>query len=312
MIYLAPLQGFTDFIYRQAYSKVFNEVDAFFIPYIAMKNGTVLPKYRKEVLPENNRQLRAIPQVLAKDADEMHYLVDVLSELGYTEINLNLGCPYPMVNKRGRGSALLPHPEKLEEILHSYFSGEHPELSVKLRAGLNSSEELMPVIEVLNKFRIKEVILHPRIAKQLYSGEIIDEAFQLAVENLQHSLVYNGDIFSVSDFKKRQAQFSSLKHWMLGRGILMNPFLPMEINGTEIPENEKKNKLRDFHRLMLDGYSKAMDNEGNALNKMKQFWIYFCYNFPNPHKVLKNMKKANNILKFKAEAERCFALLGSS
>jgi len=290
--YFAPLQGFTDFVYRQIYSRVFCGIDAFFIPYISVKNTEILRKYEKEVLPENNQQTKVIPQILAGSADEIVLLSNYLSALGYNEINLNLGCPYPMVTNRGMGSGLLPFPEKIEQILSAFFKNPGLNLSVKMRAGLVSTNEIEQVVPVLNQFPLSEVILHSRIAKQLYEGEIYDNAFGFAASNLKHRLVYNGDIKTVEDFNRVSQKFSGIDNIMMGRGVLMNPFLPAEIKGIQITESEKREKLIEFHRLMLEEYLKVMDNPGNALNKMKQFWIYFCYNFTESKKCLKKIVKA--------------------
>jgi tRNA-dihydrouridine synthase len=298
VLYLAPLQGFTDFVYRKVYSEVFPQIDAFFIPYISVKNREVIKKYRKEVLPENNPQNRVIPQVLAADPEEIIFLAAYLSDFGYTEINLNLGCPYPMVTNRGMGAGLLPHPEKIEKILTAFFEKSSLKLSVKMRTGLVSPFEIEKVIPVLNLFPLNEVILHPRIAKQLYEGEIIETAYQFACSNLQHRIVYNGDVNTIETFSNRMLKFPKTSHFMLGRGILMNPFLPAEIKGVVLSETERKEKLVEFHKQMLDEYLAVMDNPGNALNKMKQFWIYFCHNFDEPKKCLKKIEKSGNFNAF--------------
>lgn len=298
VLYLAPLQGFTDFVYRKVYSEVFPLVDAFFIPYISVKNHEVLKKYRKEILPENNPQNRVVPQVLAADPEEMVFLAEYLANFGYTEINLNLGCPYPMVTKRGMGAGLLPHPGKIEKILAAFFKESPLNLSVKMRAGLVLPAEMEKVIPVLNQFPLTEVILHPRIAKQLYEGEIIESAFQRAYSNLRHRLVYNGDVNTVETYSNILLKFQQTNHFMLGRGILMNPFLPAEIKGFVLGEAEKKEKLAEFHKRMLEEYLAVMDNPGNALNKMKQFWVYFCRNFSEPEKCLKKIEKSGTLTKY--------------
>jgi tRNA-dihydrouridine synthase len=305
-IYLAPLQGFTDYVYRKAYNEIFHGIDAFFIPYISVKNNLVLKKYEKEILLENNPQTNVIPQVLANNADEMLFLSKILADQGYREINLNLGCPYPMVTNREMGAGLLPHPEKLKAILNSFFEKSSLRLSVKLRAGLNSANEIERVIPVLNDFPITEVIFHPRIAKQLYEGEILYSAFEFVIANLKHQLVYNGDILSVADINDRKQKFKGINHWMIGRGILMNPFLAAEIKGIENSPVEKVEKLKEFHQLIFDLYSEKMDNEGNVLNKMKQFWIYFSFVFPNQHKTLKWIKKTSSLNKYRNETLKIF------
>jgi tRNA-dihydrouridine synthase len=161
---------------------------------------------------------------------------------------------------------------------------------------------------VLNEFPLTEVIFHPRIAKQMYEGDVIDSAFQFAENHLKHKLVYNGDIFSVDDFKNKQQLFPQTARWMLGRGILMNPLLPAEINNIEIPAKVKAEKLREFHNLIFKYYSDTMDNQGNVLNKMKQFWIYFSFNFTNKHKVLKTIKKINNLSRYSSEVQKIIGI----
>ncbi len=293
--YLAPLQGFTDFVYRRVYSQVFSGIDAFFIPYISVKNNAILRKYEKEVLAVNNPQTRVIPQVLANSAEEILFLTNYLSTLGYTEINLNLGCPYPMVTKRGMGAGLLPFPEKIEAILAAFFKNSGLKLSVKMRVGLVSGNEIEKVVPVLNQFPLSEVILHPRIAKQLYSGEIIDSAFEFATASLKHQLVYNGDVNSVDNYKRIHQKFSGIDCFMVGRGVLMNPFLPAEIKNMHFSQTEKREKLIEFHRLMLEEYLTVMDNPGNALNKMKQFWSWFSFNFENQRRLNKQIQKSKGI-----------------
>jgi tRNA-dihydrouridine synthase len=297
-IYMAPLQGFTDYVYRAAYAKVFNTVDAYFVPYISLKNNVIPNKYVREILPENNEQSRIIPQILAKDAAEFELLENVLTDHGYSELNLNLGCPYPMVTNRGKGSGLLPFPEEIDKILEHFHTRSKGELSVKLRAGYKSADEIKDVINVLNQFPLKEVILHARVAGQLYSGEIDENAFSYAAQNLKHKLVYNGDIFSKQDFLDKQNKFPGIDTWMLGRGILMNPLLPHEIKGIPFSAQERFELLNTFHQTMLKRYLEVKDNEGNALNKMKQFWIYFSWCFPNQRKVLKYIKKVKSLNKY--------------
>lgn len=305
-IYLAPLQGFTDFVYRKAYSEIFYGADAFFIPYISVKEGQILKKYEKEILPENNPQIRVVPQVLVSSAEELLFLSEILKSKGYNEINLNVGCPYPMVTNREKGAGLLPHPGKLKEILSVFFQKSNLKLSVKLRAGLQSASEIEQVIPVLNEFPLTEVIFHPRVAKQLYEGEILNPAFEYAQQNLKHRLVYNGNIFTEDDFKQCCLKFPEIDTFMLGRGILMNPFLPLEIKNIEITPKEKSEKLKEFHNLIFKYYSETMDNEGNVINKMKQFWIYFSYNFTEQRKCFKLINKANRMKNYKLEIIKIF------
>jgi tRNA-dihydrouridine synthase len=212
-----------------------------------------------------------------------------------------------MVTNREKGAGLLPQPDKVQKLLSSFFEKSNLRLSVKLRAGLQSANEIEQIIPVLNQFPLTEVIFHPRIAKQLYDGEILNSAFQFAQQNLKHKLVYNGSIVLVDDFTACRQKFPEIDNFMLGRGILMNPFLPAEIKNMDISSKEKPEKLKEFHQLVFKYYSECMDNEGNALNKMKQFWIYFSYNFNNQRKTFKAIKKASTMNRFKQEIHQIFA-----
>lgn len=300
MIYLAPIQGFTDYIFRNAYDQVFEGVDAYFIPYATVQNNAFLPKYEREILPENNLQEKVVPQILVKDEDEADFLLSKLTAFGYSEINLNMGCPYPMVTNKGRGAALLEKPELLAKILDTIHSKYKVKLSVKLRAGMERPDQIQQIIPVLNEFPLSEVILHPRIAKQLYKGSISDLAFKVTSDLLEHQLVYNGDIFTLEDFRQKSIQFSKISDWMLGRGILMNLFLPAEIKGTQTTEFEKRTKLHLFHSLVMEAHLNQADNPGNALNKLKQFWIYFSFHFVNQKKVFKKIKKLKKMSEINA------------
>ncbi len=240
-IYLAPLQGFTDAVYRKAYSEVFSGIDAYFIPYISTKNNQILKKYEREILQENNPQKRVVPQVLAKNTEELLSLSSILVKEGYSEINLNLGCPYPMVTNRGQGAGLLPYPEKIEKMLAAFFQNFSINLSIKMRAGLNSADEIKNVIPVLNDFPVSEIILHPRIAKQLYSGIIDLEIFRITSEKLKHKLIYNGDIFSVADFERIKNLFPDIQVLCLEGVFCKIRFYPMKLK-TPIFQNRIKKK----------------------------------------------------------------------
>ncbi len=306
MIYLAPIQGFTDLIYRKAFSETFPGIDAFFIPYISSKNENVEKRHIIEILPENNLQKRVVPQVLAANEKELIFLSKIITDYGYSEINLNMGCPYTMVTNRGKGAGLLAKPETVKSILTDFFEKINAKLSVKIRSGLYSSNEIERLMPVLNSFPLTEIIFHPRIAEQLYSGKTDDTIFSKIIATSNHPVVYNGDINTLLDFSMKKELFPQVKKWMLGRGVLMNPFLPLEISGIFLTEKEKWEKLQNFHRRMLELYLDKMDNEGNVLNKMKQFWIYFSFVFPNQHKVYKLVKKTANMNSYKATAESIF------
>lgn len=307
-IYQAPLQGFTDFTFRAALAKTFGGIDKFFVPYLSYGKGHEIKKSQlREVFPENNSGLNVVPQVLFSDEGELLSLVKILTDFGYAEINLNLGCPYPMATNRGRGAAWLENPDKLNRVLEVLFAANGLiRFSVKMRAGMISDRDAAAIFEVLNSFRLEEVIFHPRTASQMYDGKAAPERFLEALALVKHSLVYNGDIDSVEHFQELKAMFPGQNSWMLGRGLLMNPALAVQMKGEAPEGKDLRSRLEEFHLQIFESYCGRLEGSGHILMKMNQFWTYFSESFDNPHKVKKLVKKAGNLNKYQAAVSEIF------
>jgi tRNA-dihydrouridine synthase len=293
----SPLQGFTDFRFRNAQNKIFGGIDTFYAPYIRL-NGKMIIKssYQRDLLPENNNTLEVIPQIITNDADEFLFVSKYVQELGYKELNWNLGCPYPMVTKCGMGSGLISNTEKINQILHKVHNESDIIVSMKMRLGYDTTEEILDVFPILEKYPIKNVAIHARIGKQLYKGGVHLDAFQACVDNTKLKLYYNGDITTVAKFKEMQARFPTIDHWMIGRGLIADPFLPSMIKNDsfEYPKN-KMELFSAFHDTLYEGYSESLSGSTHILLKMHHLWEYFSVIFSNPHKVAKNIKKAKSI-----------------
>ena len=310
-IYQAPLQGFTDFTYRNVLNEVYGGVSKYFIPYLSYGKGKEIKKSQlKEILPEHNKALQAIPQVLFSDSTELFELVNILIDNGYSEINLNLGCPYPMATNRGRGAAWLEKPEALNQILGELFGkGFNSKFSVKMRTGMTNSQDAIAVFEVLNQFPLEEIIFHPRTAKQMYDGKANPSLFVEAIPLVKHPLVYNGDLFSQADFQELKTLFPHQHSWMTGRGLLMDPSLALQLNGVALDEKLRKQKKKEFHDQLFEQYSERLQGSGHLLARMNQFWSYFSYSFENQHKAMKLVKKSSSVLKYNAAVVEIFRSL---
>jgi len=307
-IYQAPLQGFTDFDFRKALAESFGGIDKYFIPYLSYGKGREIKKSQlREVFPENNGSLPCVPQVLFSDQAELFDLVSVLIDYGYKEINLNLGCPYPMATNRGRGAAWLEKPEALNEILQQLYAKGFPaKFSVKMRAGMTNDRDFKSVLEVLNQFSLEEVIFHPRTASQMYDGKANQELFAEAISQVKHPLVYNGDIFSVANLQELKKLLPEQNSWMVGRGLLTNPALAAQLKGDVFEPKALRIKMREFHDQLLEAYSARLQGDGHIVMKMSQFWTYFSESFDNPHKALKLVKKSSSLLKYNAAVTEIF------
>ncbi|MGQ3678399.1 tRNA-U20a,U20b-dihydrouridine synthase [Tenacibaculum lutimaris] len=298
----SPLQGFTDFRFRNAQQKYFGGIDTFYAPYIRL-NGKfkIKSSYERDLLPENNTTLTVIPQVITNDAEEFLFVAKYVQSLGYKELNWNLGCPYPMVTKSGMGSGLICNPTRIDEILHRAHNETDILVSMKMRMGYENSEEILHTFPILDKYPLKNVAIHARIGKQLYKGGVDLDAFQKCIDVAKHQLYYNGDITTVAGFKAMKERFPSITHFMIGRGLIADPFLPQMIkdNTTEYPKDRWK-IFGEFHDEIYQQYDAALSGPTPIKMKMLGFWEYFSQSFSDPRKTYKKIKKATNPKKYQA------------
>ena len=296
-IYSSPLQGFTDFRFRNAFQMYFGGIDQYIAPYIRLNGKTeIKPVNERDLLPANNSTLNLIPQIITKEAGEFLFVAKYVQKLGYSELNWNLGCPYPMIAKRGMGSGLLSNPGKIDEILNRVSAETDIQVSVKMRLGYESPREIFNVLPVLEKYRLANITIHPRIGKQLYKGEVDLKAFEECLGQSSHKIFYNGDITSVRSFREMKDRFPAINNWMIGRGLIADPLLPAMIKADNdvYPENRYE-LFNSFHDALFSSYEEALSGQKHLLMKMYPFWEYFIQSFPHSSKGLKKIKKAQNI-----------------
>jgi len=284
-----PLQGFTDDIFRFVHSQVFGGVDAYYGPYIRLESHKA-PKSSqiRDIESSLNKNINYVPQILSKDAQLITSQIRKFQDLGFEQFNWNLGCPYPMVTKRGMGSGLLNQPELVKDILYHIFSETTVKLSIKCRLGLENDEEIYQLIEVFNEFELTEMIIHARTARQMYIGEAKPKKILPLLEISKHPIAYNGDINNVDDFNTINELFKGkINHFMIGRGLISNPGLAKEIKGLDL----KKESFKKFHDALIEKYLERYQ-EHQLLKKMQGYWEYFGLQFPEQKKALKKIKKA--------------------
>ncbi|MFY7988156.1 MAG: tRNA dihydrouridine synthase [Flavobacterium sp.] len=304
----SPLQGFTDFRFRNAFHKYFGGIDTFYSPYIKL-NGKMVIKgsYQRDILPENNTTLEVIPQIITNDADEFLFVAKYIRELGYKELNWNLGCPYPMVAKCGMGSGLISNTSQIQHILKRVHNETDVVVSMKMRMGYENPKEILDVFPILEQYPIKNIAIHARIGKQLYKGGVDLDSFQKCLEISKQKIYYNGDITSVAKYKELQERFPTIDHWMIGRGLIADPFLPSMIknNTTEYPKNRFE-IFEAFHDEIYREYDAYLQGPTPIRMKMLGFWEYFSESFSNPQKTFKKIKKAGNSKNYEAAVKEIF------
>ena len=295
--YLAPLEGITGYIYRNTYEKYFGNIDKYFTPFIVPNESRSLKtKELRDVLPENNKGMNVVPQILTNDSEGFIVTSRKLQELGYNEVNLNLGCPSGTVVSKNRGSGFLAKREELDRFLEEIYKINDMKISIKTRIGKDSPEEFYELIKIYNKYPLEELIIHPRTRQDFYGNEPNLEIFKDALTLSKNPVCYNGDIFTIDNHDKLIKTFKEVDKIMLGRGIIANPGLMNEIKNNTFID---KKVLKDFHDEILDKYIELFNEEKNSLFKMKELWGYMIYMFSDNKKYAKKIKKSQNLRDYK-------------
>ena len=270
------------------------------------------PRDLRELDYIHNANLLSVPQVMTKNADDFLWACDVLKDMGYTEVNLNLGCPSGTVVARNRGAGFLGTPRELEDFLDEIFEKCPLEISIKTRIGMDYMDEWAPLLKIYQKFPMKELIIHPRLQKEGYKGTPHLEAFAEAVEALQCPLCYNGDITSPESLTQILTKLPSIDTVMIGRGILQNPGLLQELKAAStesvaLPSCEERLAvLKEFHTSLLTGYQEIMSGDTNTLYKMKDLWTFLSHSFESPDKYVKKIRKATDASDYKLAVNALF------
>lgn len=296
MIYLAPLQGMTDRIYRNLFPIYFKGVDLAIAPFIPsskkIKPGSSL---LRSFYPDQNTGIPSIPQIMSSRPEDFVMLANQLYDIGYSTVNWNLGCPFPMVVKKGRGAGMLCHPDRIEIFLETAMAALKPKLSIKLRIGLKDPDEVLELIPVFNRFPLAELIIHPRTGKQMYGGDVDLDMFEQCLLLSKHPVAYNGDIDSADKLAALRKRFGSVDRWMIGRGLMANPFLAETIKfGTQKPYRERVRIMRAFHDHLFAEYSLLLSGSSHITNKMKEVWTYMGNFFENGEKIRKRIHKTHH------------------
>ncbi|NDV59201.1 tRNA-dihydrouridine synthase family protein [Bacteroides sp. 519] len=275
-ISFAPLQGYTDAAYRNAHSLYYGGIDHYYTPFVRIEKGEFRNKDIKDISPENNQVPLLVPQLIAAGANEMERIINLLADKGYQEIDINLGCPFPMIVKKKKGSGILPYPEEVKSLLCTIHQFPDIRFSIKMRLGLHSADESLNLLPILNDIPLKHITMHPRLGIQQYKGEVDREGFSLFYEKCNQPLIYNGDIKSIEDITSIHQHFPKLSGIMIGRGLLTNPALALEYkNGEPLSATEFKKRLMQMHQYVFNHYQNRLEGgDAQRLNKIKTFWEY--------------------------------------
>ena len=300
--YFAPMEGLTDSIFRQVHHKYFPGVDTYYMPFLSPTIHRNLTLREERELPTaDSVPFRAVPQVLTKDSDSFLWAAQVCLDRGYDEVNLNCGCPSGTVVAKGKGSGMLRKPETLDRFLGEVFEKSPIPISVKTRLGLEAPEEFYSLLEVFNRYPIRELTIHPRVQRQFYSGSADREMFQWAWENSANPLCFNGDISSPSQAAELQEAFPGLQSVMIGRGLIADP--GMLCGGTDI------RLLERYMAELMEAYAAAFGSSRNAMFRLKEHWGLLQSRFPGGEKLFKRLRKSTELGEYNSICSEIFHTL---
>ena len=302
---LAPMEGITGYVFRRVHAEIFGALDRYYTPFISPlpQVGAPLSKrYIRELDPANNQGLDVVPQLLTNDADRFVWTTQLLADMGYKEVNLDLGCPSGTVVGKEKGSGLLCNPDRLEAFLTNVCERSPLPVSVKTRVGIANDDEYDELLALFCRCGITEIIVHPRVQKDFYSGSPRQELYGKTLELAPFPVTYNGDIFTLGDHDALLAAYPQTRHVMIGRGIVANPALARMIRGGEGLTREE---LERFHNELYQAYTDDMG--GNAVFRMKEWWSYAEHAFADPSSVHRIMRKTRRADEYEAAACKIFS-----
>lgn len=305
---LAPFQGITDVVYRNVFKKHFGGIDKYYTPFFTgIQKDNSKSLRGEEISPEFNDVNTVVPQILSNTAEEIIRFANQCKSMGYPEFNLNMGCPFPRVANKTRGCGLMADPARTIKMLNDVFEQiDGIKFSIKCRLGYYDDEEIMAFVDTFNTLNFSEIIIHPRIGKQMYTGEALLEKFLELVPLINKPLVYNGDIFTTDRYNTILSSLSFLSSSiMLGRGLLTNPFLAEEIKSID----NKQDKKQRLHNFVVDLYINRLRHAGGSpkiIGSMKELWKYMMNIFDDPQNVWRKVKKVNHLDEYEIAVEDIF------
>jgi len=299
--YFAPMEGLTDSIYRRLHHQFFSGVDAYYMPFLSPTVHRCLTHREARELPTaDSVPFRAVPQLMTKVAEDFLWAAGECMNRGYDEVNLNAGCPSGTVVAKKKGAGMLEDPDSLDRFLDAVFSGSPLPVSVKTRLGLTNPDEFPRILDIYNRYPIRELTIHPRVRKQFYDGDVDMEMFRYALKNSRNPLCFNGNLRTLSEVKAFEAAYPEIDAVMIGRGLIGNPGMPEPGSGE---------KLEAFHDALLEEYMVVFGGARNAMFRMKENWRHMILLFDGSEKLWKKLRKCTDVEEYRMITREIFRTL---
>lgn len=304
----APLDGITKTVFRQVWNAYFGGADRFFIPFFSPTSEHYMTaRDLKELDRSRNEGLDLVPQIMTRRAEDFLWATEVVKDLGYTEANLNLGCPSGTVTAKGKGSGFLAKPDELDRFFDQVFSNVTIPVSVKTRLGILDAEEFGRILEIYNRYPIQCLTIHPRVQKQFYKGEVHLDAFRRALAESRNPICYNGDLKTVDSFRSFETDFPEVEAVMVGRGAIGDPALLRKVRGGQAATREE---LQAFTQDLYQSYQDFYEGQAaQAAQRMKEVWFYMIHLFEGGERIDRKLRRTRNPREYEMLEATIFAEL---
>ncbi len=301
--YFAPLEGLTDSIYRRLHHRFFPGVDRYYTPFFSPTvHRALTPREARELPPAESVDFAAVPQLLTKVPEDFLWMTGVCRDLGYTEVNLNVGCPSGTVTAKGKGAGMLRNLAELDAFLEQIFAKTCLPISVKTRIGFYSPTEFAEILSVYNRYPICQLIVHPRVREVFYNGPVDMESFDLALQESKAPVCYNGSLCTKAELAAFSETYPQVESVMVGRGLIADPGL-FTSGGTTA------GALEAFHDALLEAYIAEFGGSRNAMFRMKENWRHWLCKFHDSEKLGKRLRKTTDVAEYKAITREIFRSL---
>lgn len=296
-IYVAPMQGFTDAAFRHFHADVYLHAPVYFTPFMRVEKKEIRAKDMRELASPLNANHRLVPQIIFGNMDEFEMLVNGVVERGYDCVDLNLGCPFVLQVKRGRGVAALLNRELMKEVASAVGNYSNLRFSAKIRPGMNCPDEWKGTFDILDSMPLSHITVHSRIGRQEYEGEPDMVAFAEILSASSHPVIFNGGLNTPEDMQRIADEFPAIQGLMVGQGILSRPSIVEEYcSGKEMNRDERMERIMLLHDGIFGYYREVLCGDAQILSKIKPFWTYLEAEIG--HKAYKTIRKAVTVQKY--------------
>ncbi len=307
LLEFAPMEGITTSAYRRLHHELFPGVDRYYTPFWSpTQDHRMTSRDKRELLPEQNAGLNVVPQILTKNEADFVWAAEELHCIGYEEVNLNVGCPSGTVTAKGKGSGMLADLERLRQFLDEAFEKSPCAISVKTRLGLHDPEEFEQILELYNRYPIKQLTIHPRVRQDLYRHPVRLEWFDYAVEHSKNPLAFNGGLVTVADYEACAVRYPQIEAIMVGQALVSDPAYARKVKGGSGATVEE---LRAFHDRLLETYTMLFESRPNAIKRMKELWSYESRMFEGGAQMVKKILKAKSPEEYALRTAEVFSQL---